>query len=454
MNFAKGELMKLKIQTRFWLFIQLPLPKALQLFHLAFAISDKKVHAILISTKELPHSELSIEYIAWVDTDKIFEIAIKNEHTESVDHLALQSDQLRILYSYCLARSTYLSIERQLIAKSIQYAPMTSKNNIKCNIFDLVPNMMVSTKDLLQSDDKISNLFKSSSVIRALDWWKSSVVNDGCRVQILMKLKNRSPIISNMLKGNQSQEGVTFNFKQNFIEITTFNVKNCLMVLIEQLKAFIKIMTISNELQKPNNTFKMHILQNNNKQLTTRYSDKYTLTLYWNKNSCRLNVLFGVIDNAIGINPHYKFTDEINRILNTFESISNNFFHKLSYLLNNSITLLNELDNWKNKIIVDYTKPTLIKIKINKKNENNVIQIRLNGSSKIIIEDFVRCLRKKIDPLVFSRINQSEIKFWDGLIKECLDKLPTECDLIENGILMSNVQSGIKALQIILNKLT
>ena len=296
MNFAKGELMKLKIQTRFWLFIQLPLPKTLQLFHLAFAISDKKVHAISISTKELPHSELSIEYIAWVDTDKIFEIAIKNEHTESVDHLALQSDQLRILYSYCLARSAYLSIERQLTAKSIQYAPMTSKNNKKCNIFDLVPNMMVSTKDLLQSDDKISNLFKSSSVIRALDWWKSSVVNDGCRVQILMKLKNRSPIISNMLKGNQSQEGVTFNFKQNFIEITTFNVKNCLMVLIEQLKAFIKIMTISNELQKPNNTFKMHILQNNNKQLTTRYSDKYTLTLYWNKNSCRLNVLFGVIE--------------------------------------------------------------------------------------------------------------------------------------------------------------
>ena len=86
MNFAKGELVKLKIQTRFWLFIQLPLPKT---FYLAFAISDKKVHAMLISTKELPHSELSIEYVAWVDTDKIFEIAIKNEHTESVDHLAL-----------------------------------------------------------------------------------------------------------------------------------------------------------------------------------------------------------------------------------------------------------------------------------------------------------------------------------------------------------------------------
>ncbi|TIB77405.1 MED14-domain-containing protein [Wallemia mellicola] len=428
LKFAKGELNKLKLQARFWMFIHLPFANSSNnLFTMAIAIGESKVHVALIGIKEV-NTELHVDYVGWLDTTKILA-----EETLT-DHLLLDMNHIRILYAYSLARSNYIIIERQLKQRSVEFNFATT--NTGSRLAGLIPHLTVHSNAFLRDHPSIANIFKPIAIVKVLDWWGAST--SGCRIQAIFKPKGRSSILQKLK--DKTSENVRYDYKSNVVEVTTTDNENTILEIIGQLTTFVKVTLIANQVSKDTRQFKL--IESNLDNITLSYMDNYNVKLSWNSNKKMLYADFSGEGN-----PHKNVQEDMNRRLKSYV-LDSGFFYRFTTLLLNTAKLIDTTKSLTKALILQRSS-THIRVKGMKE----VVDIYLVNNRRVVIVDGTRALKNMIEPIIYSRLIHSEITSLDSTKKEILDKFAQQTKIIDSGVVLNNVDTGIKALPCFLLKL-
>lgn len=427
LKFAKGEFSKLKLQARFWMFVHLPTASSSNtLFTMAIAIGESKVHVALIGMKERK-IELHIDYVGWLDTGRI----LGDEKRK--DYLLLETNHMRTLYAYSLARFNYILLERQLKHSGVPYSAIPSSTGSR--LTGLIPHMTVSTSTLLKNHALIAEVFKPVTVLKVLDWWATPIA--GCRIQATFKPKARSGILRLMKKKNG--QNTKYIYENNVIEITTNDAEQSMTQILGQVTTFVKVTMIAHQVSRGPSP--MNLLANDTESVKLGYLENYTVVLRWNPIKKSLYAYFGGENN-----PHTVLQEDINGRLQEYVNDSS-FFYRFSQLLLNTANLANTTMSLTSATV---TQKSCTHLRI--KGAKEIVDIFL-VNRRVVIVDGTRSLKNKIEPIIYSRLVHSELPSLDSIKKEVLDKFPQQTKIIDSGVVLNNIDIGLTALPYFLNKL-
>ncbi|TIB39057.1 hypothetical protein E3P86_01304 [Wallemia ichthyophaga] len=432
LKFAKGELSKLKLQARFWMFVHLPTcsidlidstesinSTSNTLFTMAIAIGEARVHVALLGMKE-KDTELHVDYVGWLDTGKIL------GDEKRTDYLLLDTNHMRTLYAYSLARFNYVLLERQLKQFLVPYSAVASHKGSR--LARLIPHMAVSTSSILKNHGSIAEILKPVTVFKVLDWWATPMT--GCRIQATFKPKAPSEILQRMTRKNGGN--TNYNNENNVIEITTTDAEQSMSQILGQLTTFVKVTMIAHNLSR--SISPMKLLANDTESVKLGYLDSYTVVLRWNPFVKGLYADFGGESN-----PHTAVQEDLNRRLQEYMSDSS-FFYRFSQLLLNTANLTNTTKSLTNAT-VEQKSCTYLRVK----GAKEIVDILL-VERRVVIVDGTRSLKNKIEPIIYSRLVHSEMTSLDSIKQELLDKYPQQTKIIDSGVVLNDINTAIKVL--------